>query len=91
MTPAERAHTKLRLAQRYGLSVNGPELFRMAKLIAHGHATLLHRQSRHVGHWLLLYRGQALRLVFDGQRRSIITALPPGAMTPQALERPDSA
>jgi hypothetical protein len=77
MTPAERAHTKLRLAQRYGLKVTSADLFRMAKLIAHGQATFLDRQSRHVARWQLDYQGQALRLVFDAQRRAIITALPP--------------
>lgn len=77
MTPAERTHTKLRLAQRYGLAVNRVDIFHMAKMIAHGHARLLERQSRHVAHWELIYQGQALRLVFDRQRRAIITALPP--------------
>lgn len=80
MTHAERSHTQRRLAERYGLVVHSAELFRMAKLIAHGHATLLARQSRHVGHWLLVYEGVPLRLVFDGQRRSLITALPPLAL-----------
>lgn len=79
MTHAERSHTKLRLAERYGLLATSADIFEMAKLIAHGQATLVARQNRHVGHWLLNYRGQQLRLVFDRQRRSIITALPPVA------------
>ncbi len=77
MTHAERSHTKLRLAERYGLRVTSAEIFRMAKLIAHGHAQLIDRQSKHVARWALPYQGQTLRLVFDAQRRSIITALPP--------------
>jgi hypothetical protein len=76
MTHAERSHTRLRLAQRYGLTVTSADIFRMAKLIAHGHATLIDRQSRHVARWELVYEGVPLRLVFDAQRRSIITALP---------------
>lgn len=77
MTHAERSHTKRRLAERYGLEVSIDEIFQMAKSIAHGHGTLIAHQSRHVDHWQLVYQGQALRLVFDRQRRSIITALPP--------------
>ncbi|RZI85622.1 MAG: hypothetical protein EOP38_04430 [Rubrivivax sp.] len=77
MTHAERSHTKLRLAERYGLTVSSAEIFHMAKLIAHGRATFVARQSRHVGKWLLAYQGHTLHLVFDSQRRSIITALPP--------------
>jgi hypothetical protein len=77
MTHAERSHTRQRLAERYGLMVNSAEIFAMAKLLAHGHATLVARQSRHVAKWQLAYKGQELYLVFDSQRRSIITALPP--------------
>lgn len=77
MTHAERSHTKLRLAQRYGMNATSADIFQMAKLIAHGHATLIDRQSKHVARWHLIYQGQQLRLVFDAQRRSIITALPP--------------
>lgn len=77
MTHAERAHTQLRLAERYGLRVTSAELFGIAKRVAHGHGRLIDRQSRHVVRWLLPYKGQALRLVFDVRRRSIITALPP--------------
>lgn len=76
MTHAERSHTKRRLAERYGLEVSSDEIFQMAKSIAHGHGTLIAHQSRHVDHWQLVYQGQPLRLVFDRQRRSIITALP---------------
>jgi len=75
MTHAERSHTRLRLAERYGLAVSSAEVFAMAKLIAHGHATFVARQSRHVAKWQLAYKGQQLHLVFDSQRRSIITAL----------------
>jgi hypothetical protein len=77
MTHAERSHTRLRLAERYGLKVTSAEVFAMAKLIAHGHATFVARQSRHVAKWQLDYQGQRLHLVFDSQRRAIITALPP--------------
>lgn len=77
MTPAERSHTRKRLAERYGLELSSDEIFQMAKAIAHGQGVLLAKQSRHVVHWHLDYQGQALRLVFDRQRRAIITALPP--------------
>ncbi|MGH6648456.1 hypothetical protein [Aquabacterium sp.] len=77
MSHAERSHTRLRLLERYELQATSAEIFEMAKLIAHGHATLVARQSRHVGHWRLAYKGRQLLLVFDRQRRSIITALPP--------------
>lgn len=76
MTHAERSHTRLRLAERYGLQASSADIFAMAKLIAHGQATLLARQSRRVDHWLLDYKGLQLRLVYDRHRRSIITALP---------------
>jgi hypothetical protein len=77
MSPAERFHTKQRLAERYGLDLRGAQIFQMAKRIAHGHATLITRQSKHVALWLLSHEGQAIRFVFDRRRRSILTALPP--------------
>ncbi len=76
MNAAERHHTRQRLAERYGLHVSSEQIFQMAKRIAHGHATLVARQSRHVAHWLLTHEGQAIRFVFDRRCRSILTALP---------------
>lgn len=77
-SPAERFHTKQRLLERYALNVTSDDIFQLAKRIAHGQAELLARQSRYVAHWLIEYRGVTLRLVFDSQRRSILTALPAG-------------
>lgn len=77
MTPAERFHTKQRLAERYGLVASSAEIHHMAKRIAHGQACFLARQSRHVAQWQLTHRGVAIRFVFDSRRRSILTALPP--------------
>ena len=77
MTPAMRAHTKQRLAERYGLDVTGAEIFNLAKRIAHGEAQLLSRQSKTVALWQLTHQGQVIRFVFDSRQRSILTALPP--------------
>lgn len=71
-----RAHTKLRLAQRYGLDVTSTDIFQMAKRMAHGQATLLSRQSKTVALWQLEHQGQLIRMVFDSRSRSILTALP---------------
>lgn len=71
-----RAHTKLRLAQRYGLHATGADIFQMAKRVAHGQATLLSRQSKTVALWQLEHQGQLIRVVFDSRSRSILTALP---------------
>ena len=76
MSATERHHTKQRLAERYGLKLSSDDLFRMAKRIAHGHATLIARQSRDVSHWWLTHEGQPIRLVFDRRCRCILTALP---------------
>ena len=76
MRAAERHHTQQRLAERYGLTVSSDDIFRMAKQIAHGHATLIARQSRDVAHWWLTHEGRPIRLVFDRRRRCILTALP---------------
>ena len=76
MTPAMRAHTKQRLAERYGLDATSADLFQMAKRIAHGEARLLSRQSKTVALWQLDHQGQTLRLVFDSRIRGILTALP---------------
>ena len=77
MTVAQRHHTQQRLAERDGLEVSAAQIFQMAKRSAHGHATLVARQSKDVGHWLLAHEGRAIRFVFDRRRRSILTALPP--------------
>ena len=71
-----RAHTKRRLAERYGLTATGADIFQMAKCVAHGRATFLSRQSTTVALWQLEYQGQLIRLVFDSRSRSILTALP---------------
>ena len=77
MTPSQRLHTQQRLAQRYGLAVTTNDVFLMAKRIAHGSATLISKQSKQVVHCWLGHEGMALRLVYDRQQRSILTALPP--------------
>lgn len=74
---AERFHTRQRLKERYGLDITSRDLFQWAKQLAHGHGELVSRQSRHVAQWRLVHQGVVLRLVFDSQRRSILTALPP--------------
>jgi 1-aminocyclopropane-1-carboxylate deaminase/D-cysteine desulfhydrase-like pyridoxal-dependent ACC family enzyme len=76
MTPSQRLHTQQRLAQRYGLTVSTNEVFLMAKRIAHGGATLISKQSKQVMQCWLIHEGVALRLVYDRQQRSILTALP---------------
>ena len=87
MTVAQRHHTQQRLAERYGLDVSAAQIFQMAKRIAHGHATLIARQSKDVGHWLLAHEGRAIRFVFDRRRRSILTALPPEDSAEYVLSR----
>jgi hypothetical protein len=77
MTPSQRRHTQQRLAQRYGLAVSTNDVFLMAKRIAHGHAILIAKQSKQVMQCWLMHEGVALRLVYDRQQRSILTALPP--------------
>jgi len=76
MTCAERAHTKRRLAERYGIEATSADIFGMAKRIAHGEGRCLGRQSRDVARWQLDHAGQSLRLVYDRRRRCILTALP---------------
>ena len=87
MTVAQRHHTQQRLAEGYGLDVSAAQIFQMAKRIAHGHATLVARQSKDVGHWLLAHEGRAIRFVFDRRRRSILTALPPEDSAEYLLSR----
>jgi hypothetical protein len=77
MTPSQRLHTQQRLAERYGLAVSTNDVFLMAKRIAHGGATVISRQSKYVMQCSLTHDGVALRLVYDRQQRSILTALPP--------------
>ena len=76
MTPSQRLHTQQRLAERYGLSVSSNDIFLMAKRVAHGGATLISRQSKYVMQCWLTQDGVPLRLVYDRQQRSILTALP---------------
>jgi hypothetical protein len=76
MTPSQRLHTQQRLAERYGLAVTTNDVYLMAKRIAHGHATLISKQSKQVMQCWLTHEAVALRLVYDRQQRSILTALP---------------
>ena len=76
MTPSQRLHTQRRLAERYGLHVSTSAIGLMAKRIAHGESTFIRKQSKHVFQCWLAHENTALRLVFDRQQRSILTALP---------------
>ena len=79
-TKCQRAHAKRRANQRYGLSLNRDKLNAMVRLIQEGKCTFIERQSNRVTVFSLLFEGLTFPVVYDKQRKTIVTVLPPEAL-----------
>ena len=75
-TNAERKHASRRMLQRHGLEVGKTELGEMVKMIQDGEATFVERQSNRITVWDMDYIGRLLRVVYDKERKQIVTVLP---------------
>lgn len=69
----------MRGIERYGVRLTDNDLIVMTKMIQGGQAEFMERESNRATKWLLNYNGIAIPLVYDTQRKSIATILPPTA------------
>lgn len=80
-TFAQRDHFKKRAKERYGLDINRFLYKDLVSLIQRGKAQLIERQSRRLAaFWLYLegeLSGHKMRVIYDNQRGTLVTALPP--------------
>lgn len=70
-------HSKRRAAQRYGVEINKAARKNLIQQIQTNDATFVRRHSRRVKEFLVQLEGKMLRCLYDSQRSTIITFLPP--------------
>lgn len=71
----QRIHAKKRLQQRFGININRHEYQELVKQIKCGRAKFLKRESNRVTLFLVEWQGRYIRVVYDGIRKNIVTAL----------------
>jgi hypothetical protein len=74
---ALRVHAKRRAKTRYGLTINKFRRRQIVCLIQGEKGRFLKRHSRRVSEWEIVFEGKKLRLLYDRNRKEIITFLPP--------------
>ena len=73
---AQRLHAKRRADERYGLTLNRAALEAMAREIRAGRSTPLGRQTHRTSLHLVTVDGETVRVVYDRNRKTIVTCLP---------------
>ena len=73
----QRKHALKRAFERYNAFLSDEEYFEMTKLIQNQKASFVSRQSNRITHWLLNYKNVNFLCVYDNQRKTIATFLPP--------------
>jgi hypothetical protein len=75
---AQRLHAGLRAGVRYGVTISPQENELLAKRIqTRDEVEFLERQSKRVTVWLVKHEGKEIPVVYDKQRKTIVTVLPP--------------
>lgn len=79
MTKAEsnRAHTRLRAMQRFGLDLKRRDINAIRAFILSGQAVEVARQDEHTSHWHMNVGGHDLVVVFDAVTSTPVTVLTP--------------
>lgn len=77
----ERRHAKQRALERYGVTLNRHQLRELSRLIQLNHTSVrfLWKESNRVSHFALTFNEQRYIVVYDRQRKTIVTFLPPEA------------
>jgi len=78
----QRLHAKRRALQRYGLVLGVKEQEEIIKLIQRGKAKFINRDSLRVTIFAVEYEGKLLKVVYDGERKTLASVLP---MSPAEL------
>lgn len=74
-------HARNRALERYGIDLSGQDYEEIIKLIQDDKrpAKVLFKESNRLTHFEVRWRGHKLKVVYDKQRKSIATFLPPHA------------
>jgi hypothetical protein len=72
----ERRHTKRRVMERYGLTVNRCVRIQMVKQIQKGTGKFVERRSKARTVWYVKIGNDYVKVVYDKDRHEILTALP---------------
>ena len=74
----QRYHAKVRALQRYAVKLTNYDLDRMAEIYRHSPDTIkLYKQSNRVTKALITYNGVVYPIIYDRQRKQIVTILKP--------------
>lgn len=73
---AQRDHCKRRFRERYGIDFNRHVRREFVKLIQHNQCHFIEKQSNRVSVWDVIYGGQVFRVVYDKERKNIVTVFP---------------
>jgi hypothetical protein len=74
---AQIAHARQRLFERYGIEASDAEIKGLVSEIQAGRGQCIERQSLRVTVWELLFHERRIRVVYDKERKTIATVLPP--------------
>ncbi len=76
---AQRKHAKRRASERYNLSINRHDQHEMVRMIQVGpgpNVRFVEKQSLRVSLWEIFFKDQWCKVVYDCQRKTIVTFLP---------------
>lgn len=73
---AQRDHCKRRFKERYGIEFNRHLRREFVQLIQHNQCHFVEKQSNRVSVWDLIHEGNVFRVVYDKQRKNIVTVFP---------------
>ena len=75
-TNKQRNHAKRRFKQRYGIDFNQQMRQEFRRLIQSNQCVLVEKQSNRISIWDVTYEGNVYRIVYDKQRKNVVTVLP---------------
>ena len=73
---AERIHCKMRFMERYGIEFSRNMRREFERLIQSFQTNLIRKQSNRVSIHDILYEGRVFRVVYDRNRKTVVTVLP---------------
>jgi predicted RNA-binding protein associated with RNAse of E/G family len=72
---AQREHARRRFRERFGVSFDRNKAHEFVKIIQRGAARFVERQSCRVTVFDVPYEGATYRVVYDKQRKNVVTVL----------------
>jgi hypothetical protein len=76
-------HAKKRVLERYGIILYKDDLNHLVRMIQDGRGKFLEKESVRKTLWELKYKGTKFRVVYDKDRKAIITFLPREQQCPE--------